>query len=172
MSLKLAKRYALALFEASKDKSDLIVEELIKVDEIVFKNNEIKMFFLHPTVSKEAKKDVLKQAFEDKIEQIAYNFLLTLINQNRFEIFEEILYCYKELINEKDNKKKVELVFAFEINQDLKNRIQEKLEQKLNKKLIVESKIDKEIIGGFVVKFDDRIIDFSLKKEFEDLKHA
>ena len=168
--MKVAKRYAAALIESSNDFLDEVLENLKLVDELIFQNNELKTFFLHPVVSLKDKKDVIDSVFKGKINEITYNFLGTLLDENRFIIFRSILELYKKQTEKIKNMQRVQVVSAVGLDEDAKNRLEEKLAEKMKKQVILNYDIDETIIGGLVVKIEDKVLDLSLKRKFENLE--
>ncbi len=168
--MKVAKRYAAALIESSNDFLDEVLENLKLVDELIFQNNELKTFFLHPVVSLKDKKDVIDSVFKGKINEITYNFLGTLLDENRFIIFRSILELYKKQTEKIKNMQRVQVVSAVGLDEDAKNRLAEKLAEKMKKQVILNYDIDETIIGGLVVKIEDKVLDLSLKRKFENLE--
>lgn len=169
-NLKTAKRYALALKEAAKDNINLILDDLNSIDEIIFNNPSFKAFFLHPSVSLKDKKEVLSESLEGKINPITFNFLQTLMDENRLSIFETILELFKSQVDLIQNKQRIEVISAVELQDYQKENLALKLSQKLNKEAIISYFKDENILGGLVIKFEDNIIDLSLKTKFENMK--
>lgn len=66
-------------------------------------------------------------------------------------------------------KEKITLVLAREIESQTKEMLEKKLKASLNKEKI-ESKIDDSIIGGFIARTEDCLIDASVKKYLNQLK--
>ena len=89
-NLKVAKRYAKALIEASVDKIDDVSNDLELINDSIFKNDSFRMFFSHPVVSLNDKKETIKETFQNKITDVALNFVITLLNEGRFNIFSTI----------------------------------------------------------------------------------
>ncbi len=169
-NMKVAKRYATALIECSYDFLDEVLENLKLVDETIFQNKELKTFFLHPVVSLKDKKDVIDQVFKDKINNITYNFIGTLLDENRFIIFKSILDLYGKQTEKIKNMQRVQVISAVGLDDDAKARLSEKLAEKMKKQVILNYDTDESIMGGLVVKVEDKIIDLSLKRKFENLR--
>ncbi len=175
--LKIAKRYALAFFEAVIEKKadvNQIKEELIEIEKAVFSSNasslELKSFFLHPIISSDEKEKVILETFEGRIDNLTLNFLLTLFKENRFSCLPLIIEVFCQKLDEYNKIKEVNLISAVEIEESQIKKIIEKLEKKLNSKISLKCSIDKEILAGFIVKWQDNVIDLSLKNKFETLK--
>lgn len=169
-NLKPAKRYALALFESAKDNLDTVIEDLEAVNEIIFKNKDFKMFFTHPIVSLSDKKDTLKATLEGKINEISFNFLNTLLTEGRFPLFETAFELLKNQADILKNKQKVEIISAVCLDDEIKDRLKKTLDNKLKKDAILNYSEDIGILGGLIVKFEDKVIDLSLKTKFEVLR--
>lgn len=169
-NLKVAKRYAHALVESANSEIQNVNRELALVSEAIFDNEDLKLFFSHPIVSLKDKKDTIKDTLEDKIGQTTYNFLNTLLDENRIEIFKTIYELFKKELDEINNKQQVEVISAVELDEEEKNKLIEKLSQKLNKEVNLTLVNDDNILGGLVVKFEDKVIDLSLKTKFDTLR--
>ena len=168
--MKVAKRYALALAESSIDCIDKVTSDMNLVNELIFQNEELKTFFLHPVVSLKDKKEAIEEAFRDKIDNITYNFIETLLDENRFLIFRSILDLFIKESEKIKNMQRVEVISAVDIDEEEKEKLINKLTEKLNKKVLLNYNLDESILGGLVVKVEDKVIDLSLKAKFENLK--
>ncbi len=171
-NLKAAKRYALALVESAHDNLDEILDDLSEINGIIFKNKDFKMFFTHPAISLKDKKDILNDALYGKINEKTLNFLKTLLDEGRLNIFETIYGVIKSEINAIKNKQCVEIISAVELDEDAKNKLKEKLNAKLKKDVILNYCKDEDILGGLVIKMEDKVIDLSLKTRFEVLRKS
>lgn len=170
-NLKTAKRYAQALFKsADNNEYGEILNDLEQIQQIIFENKDFLTFFLHPVVSLKDKKIIINEALEGKINQKTLNFLQTLLDENRFNIFQIILTIFKKEIEELNNKQQVVVVSAVELDEETKEKLRNKLNEKLKKDTVLNYTLDKDIIGGLVIKTEDKVIDLSLKSKFETLK--
>ena len=55
------------------------------------------------------------------------------------------------------------------MKEDAKNRLKQKLEEKLKKSVMINFEQDAEIIAGLVIRIGDSVIDNSLRHKLEDL---
>lgn len=169
-NIKVAKRYALALAESSINDIDKAVSDMKLVDELIFQNEELKTFFLHPVVSLKDKKETIENAFKGKLNEASFNFIETLLDESRFGIFNTILEVFIKESEKIKNKQRVEIISAVEIDEEEKEKLKQKLNEKLNKDVLLNYNLDEEILGGLVIKIEDKVIDLSLKAKFEELK--
>jgi F-type H+-transporting ATPase subunit delta len=67
------------------------------------------------------------------------------------------------------NIRPVTVISAVKLNSTQQNTIVEKLANKLNKKILPNWEINKDIIAGIMIKIDDNVLDMSLKNRIEKL---
>lgn len=171
-NLKPAKRYAMALLDiASNFSVDEIFENLKFAVELIKENDEAQAFFENPVISKKDKKEVVGQIFEGKVLTPVLNFLNLLIENDKFDIVEDVLYCFEREAMEANNVVKAFVSSAIELSEIQKDKIKQTLEQKLSKNVVPEFLTDEGILGGFVIKINDTVIDLSLKKKISNLKN-
>jgi len=169
-NIKTAKRYAQALSQSAVDNIDEINENLALVDEVIFSNADFMNFFSHPIVSLKDKKDTLNETLSNKINERTLNFLNTLLDENRFNIFKTIYELFKKEIDSIKNKQRVYVTSVITLDDKEKEKLQNKLNEKLQKEVIISYEENKDILGGLLIKFEDKIIDLSLKTKFDDLR--
>lgn len=168
---KSAKRYAKALLELSHSElfADKIYEDIKFILDTMEQSVELKGFLASPVVSVEDKKDVLQKIFNGKIDDSVLNFLLLLNENSRLEILEDIELSFKELLDEERNILNVAVTSAIELNEEQKNILKTKLENKFNKAVNSSYDINTDILGGLILKINDTVIDLSIKKRIENL---
>lgn len=168
----LDKRYAIALYEVAKEKNK--VDEYLKdFEEVVnlLKNNEdCKMLIDHPEISTKQKRDIFKKLFEDKIDEGLLTFLLVLIDRGRIKFAEEKLNELKKVHLERNNIIQVEIRTVISLEEDEKKSLTDKLQHKYNKEIILQEKLDSDIIGGIYLKVGNDIIDYTLKSKLYNLR--
>ena len=172
--IPLAKRYSEALTEVAKNKNELdtVWTDLQTVEESITSVKEMANFLSHPVIPVFEKKDMVKSVFEGKINNDVLNLLYILLEKNKINLLSTILYCFEESMDEAKNILKVGVVSAVEIDEDLKHKLQEKLENKLNKLVKFDFETKPEIIAGVVLKIQDKVIDGSMAAKLESFKKA
>ena len=170
-NVKTAKRYAKALSETVIDNIDEVNENLALIDEVIFGNEDFKVFFSHPIVSLKDKKDTLKETLEGKIHEKTLNFLETLLDESRFGIFKTIYELFKQEVDVIKNKQRINFSSVITLDEDEKERLCQKLAAKLNKDVILSYEENQEILGGLLIKYDDKVIDLSLKGKFDAIRN-
>jgi F-type H+-transporting ATPase subunit delta len=98
------------------------------------------------------------------------NFLLLLNSRNREVIIDDILKDLFDYRNLKEGLVNVNIKTAIELDENEKEKLIQKIDAYTKKKSIPVFETDKKIIGGFVAKIQDTIIDSSIKHQLELLR--
>ena len=169
---KIARKYSNALLELAVEKNlaSKVYEDLVFVCETVNSNEQLQEIFYSPIISQADKTEIISKLFSVHIEKITLDFLLLLIEANRTDALCEVLNQYEKSYNENNNIVKPIIISAIELNEQQKNKIVEKLQNKMIKTILPEYQINPEIIGGLVIELEDKTIDCSLKTKFENMK--
>lgn len=172
MFQKIARRYSNALYgdALARKKVDKISSDASVILDAVKNSKELSLFFRSRIIDKTKKEEIVKAIFSGKVDSLSLNFLLLLIERGREEFVKEILEDYQSLENEKKGVIKVEVTTAVELSKDEQQALREKIDEYTNLKSEPVYKVDNKIIGGFVVKVKDMILDASIKRQLELLK--
>ena len=93
-----------------------------------------------------------------------------MIEKNRLFLIDSIYSRYKKLIDLNNGVKRAEIITAFKLTETQLNQINDKLSNMTKTKVIGNNVIDKTILGGFIAKFDDQMLDMSTKGKLSELK--
>lgn len=167
-----AKNYANSLLQVGKDgvmSYDDILNDLNIVKETVASSKELVQAMENPAIANNTKYEILNNVFSNQINEKITSFLKILIDKNRFSELNQIIEAYSQNIDEIHNVRRVEVVSAIEISDDRKQRLIEKLQNKLQKTVIPSWNIDENIIGGLIIRIGDDVVDNSLRNKLENL---
>lgn len=165
-----AKRYAKALNELCESNSTAkedILKDLENIVEVLKSSTELVNLMKTPGVSKSDKQKVIEKIFNGKINKISMNFLLYLIEKERFNIIENILVEFKAELDKENNFVQIEIVSAVNLDDGMRETIKNKLSGKLNKQVNVDWSVNPDIIAGLVFIVGDSIIDTSIKSKLQ-----
>ena len=167
-----SKNYAGALAEIAADNVisyDGIKNDLNTVSAIIKNSPDLKNVLENITIATEVKNSIIDEVFRNQVNDKIVNFLKILTNKNKFNDFEDIKSDFETIYNDVNNIKLVDVTSAVALSEDQKQRVVEKLQAKLNKKIIANWLQDEDIIGGLIIKIDDNVINSSLKNRLEKL---
>lgn len=167
-----AKNYADALVKLGQDNVisyDDILNNLEIISEICIKSKDLTDVLENPAISDETKFSIIDEVFTKSVNEKIRDFLKILIEKKRFKELEGIVAAYQEELDKINNLQRVEVISAIELDDNSKQKIIDKLQNRLQKNVIAQWQTDEEIIGGLVVKINDDVIDSSLKNKLENL---
>ena len=163
-------RYSDAIFEiASKDDNLSEWGDFLNELSEIFKDRKIQKFFLDPKINNNDKVELISES-NILTDQKKINFLKLMIEKNRLFLIDSIYSRYKKLIDLNNGVKRAEIITAFELTETQLNQINDKLSNMTKTKVIGNNVIDKTILGGFIAKFDDQMLDMSTKGKLSELK--
>ncbi len=169
----IAVRYAKALFATAKEKGLL---ETLKTDiELVFDVcNESADFILlleSPIVKTSKKSELISSIFKGKVNDLTLSFLLLIANNKREVHIPGICRNFLGLTRKDQNIKSALLTTASEINSESISKIVELLSKELNATIELSTKVKPEIVGGLILRIDDKQYDASISTQLKKIKH-
>lgn len=168
-----AKRYSDALMSLVRERGLNIQDinsQLKAIYESLSNSQELSSFMFNPSISSDDKRDVISKLLDGKVDNILLNFIKILVEKERFGAIEEITNIFDKEVYKINNVKKVRVTSAISLNENLRQRLVEKLSSKLNKQIELSTTVNPDIIAGLVIEIDDNVIDVSLKHKFEEMK--
>ena len=157
-------RYAKALFKLSVEKG--VVEEVYKDIQLLSEHYEdsddFRLFVLSPVVKAEKKKALLKTVFEDAVNPIIMGILNLIIDNNREEILDAVFRSFSDFYKTEKNIKTATLYSAFEMDKEFQNEIKLLVAKELNCEVELSVIVKTELLGGFILKVDDKMVDASI----------
>jgi len=163
-------RYSDAIFEiASQDNNLNEWGDFLNDLSEIFKDRKIQKFFLDPKINNNDKVALISES-DIESDDKKINFLRLMIEKNKLFLIDSIHDRYKKLIDLNNGVKRAEIITAFELSETQLNQINDKLSNITKTKVIGNNVVDKSILGGFIAKFDDQMLDMSTKGKLSELK--
>lgn len=163
--------YAEAIFEiANKDKAlDDWSENLVQIAEAMA-DNYVKALINSPDLSQKKKTEVFNSLFEGEILKKTATFIQVLGQANRLNLLPSIFEAFKSLVAIERNEKSVVVASSYNLDEDQLDKIKEALQKRTGATINLTTAVDKTLIGGIKISYEDQVIDLSLKNKLEALK--
>ena len=168
---QVGRRYSKAIFEIAEEKNQVKeIYEMLNSAMVLYRTDkEFKNFILNPLIDNEQKKSVLNEIFgKDNSENL--NILLYILDKGRINCIKYIVAEYLKIYYKKNRILDVRATFTKELTDEQKKKLINKLSQKTGKEINLEIKIDKNILGGGIIRIGDKIIDGSIRRELDNWK--
>ncbi len=166
----LARPYAEAVFKrALESKSVSEWSDELAFLALVMQDKEMTAIIANPKVSQEQLTALLLDICQDQLKQEGVNFLKLLIENDRLILAPQISALYESFKAEHEGYVDVEVISAYALSKEEQKKFATTLEKKLDKKVHITTSIDKTLIGGFLAKAGDKVIDGSIKGQLQQL---
>lgn len=170
---KIAQVYARSLFEVAREagppKLDVVREQLGQVAEALDASAEMRLFFFSPYFSTEEKKDGMRRAIEGADPTIS-NFLEVLVENHRLPAIFRINREYQRLWDEANDLLPVTVTSAVQLDEAVTGRIGDEIGRQTGRNIELSTAVDPEIVGGFVLRVGNSILDASIRNRLEQLR--
>ena len=168
-----SKSYALALYELSRENSELDkVEEGVKsLNHLLKDSADFKELILNPTVAKEDKKNViLAIADKNNFSEILKKFLSFLSIKNRLFFLSKIFDAFLNLISSNKGELKAKIVSSKKLTEEEKKNIQKELSEDFKSSLNINYEYNPDLIAGLTIQIGSIMIDTSIKSKLKKLE--
>ena len=175
LASKIAAPYARALFDFSVEKNIMhqITADFQNLEIFLNENSELTNYLSNPIVSQDAKSEILTKTLQSQVNAETFKFLMILVSRDRINLLKSIITNYLELVYETASIKTIEVSTAFAFTNLQKNTLIQKLKELTNAREIrLVITVDPGLIGGFLIKTESKVIDFTIKNQLQQLaKH-
>ncbi len=167
-----AKRYAQAVFELALTKNELFTwqESLEKIAQLADKE-EFMALLENPRLPFESKKELLRKTL-GTVHPLALNLALLLVSKGRLKLARAILQQYLLLLDAHRGVERAKVIAATTLSDEDREIISSHLGKMVKRKVVVDAQVDPSIVGGFVARIGDRLIDGSIRQQLESLKKS
>lgn len=167
--------YGNALFELAleEDKLDVLYEESMALIEILKDNEELIKLLNHPKVSKDEKHKIVTDTFDGKISDELTGLMAMVVNKGHISQIISILNCFVKQVKNEKNIGVATVASALELTDSQKQAIEKRLiETTSYDTMEIEYSVDKALIGGLVIRIEDRVVDSSIKTKLENMSRT
>jgi F-type H+-transporting ATPase subunit delta len=168
-----ARRYARALFGIGVDKGnyEALGRELDALADTYAGSPELREALSNPVFRLDQRVAILDKVLPrvSPTPEVR-KFALLLLERRRIGALPAIARAYKELVDEKLGRVQAVVTSAKPLDAATAASVQRALERRTGKKVIVESNVDPDLIGGIVARVGDLVFDGSLRTRLDALR--
>jgi F-type H+-transporting ATPase subunit delta len=172
-STKVAARYAKALLELAteQNKVERIADDMLQLAHVNTEVADFAILLNSPVINSDKKMTIFKELF-GSFDQLSMMFI-ELITKNRREyLLGEIAHSYESQLKQSKGITPVTLISAVKLNEQTQKDIIGKVQASVKGTLEVTEEIDESLIGGFIIRMDDKQIDASVSRQLASLKQT
>ena len=167
-----ARRYAKAIMDLAR--RDGMVEEmgaqLRQHAQLLQMHGDLQRMLNNPSVDMQVKIHILAAILErTQPVPLLRNFLQLLLAKNRLQHLAVISTHYDRMANELLGRVTAQVITAVALDATQHQAVQEKIAQMTQKEVVLEARVDPEILGGLIVRVDNVVLDGSLQGQLTRL---
>jgi len=157
--------YSEALFNTAKKMNLIfkILEDVSALIKVLNQSPRLVVFLEGPHIDNSEKHNLIDTVFKGNLPDILTNLIQLLIDNNRIEYLSEILEDYQKRVQYYKGLFPAMVITAQELSFTDKLKLKACLEKFTKKQLQITYNIKKKLIGGLIFKFEDTLIDYSLR---------
>ena len=168
-----SKSYATALYELSKENSELdkVEDGMKSLDKLLKESSDFKEMISSPTVSKEDKKNVIFAiADQNNFSKMLKKFLGFMVIKNRLFFLSKIIESFLNLVSSSRGELKAKIISSKKLSKEEQKRIQSELSKDFKSPLNVDYEYDPNLIAGLIIQVGSVMVDASIKTKLKKLE--
>ena len=168
-----SKSYALALYELSKESSELnkVETDMKDLGLLLEQSVDFREMIQNPTVAKEDKKNIIFMiADKNNFSKNLKKFLGFVAFNNRLFYLKNIIQSFLDLVSDSKGELKAKLISSRELSLEEKKKIQSELSKNFKSSLKVDYKYDPNLIAGLIIQVGSIMIDTSIRTKLKKLE--
>jgi F-type H+-transporting ATPase subunit delta len=171
---RVASRYAKSFIDLAMEQGVLeqAYNDMKYITEVCESTHEFVTFLKSPIIKTDKKQAVLKQIFSGKLNKVTDAYIHLITSKKREIYLAEIAV---EFINQYKEKKKIltaVVTTANGIDDVIRKKVMEIVKGLSTSEVVLKEKINKDIIGGYILRVGDKQVDASIARKLNSLKRS
>jgi len=160
----LARPYAKAVFEYAVAAGDLeTLSTQLSLASAIAQTGKVVEVLSSPSLTTKQQAEAFLAVCGDELSAPVQNFIKVLAENKRISLLPEIVSLFDQFKSNREKSVDVEVATVFELEESMKQTLSAALSKKLERDVNLQTTIDKELIGGVVIRAADIVIDSSIR---------
>ena len=166
-----ARRYAQAVFAIALEQGepDRWLDDLALLADAMA-NEEFANFLDAPQLTLNQKTALVEETLGDSVSRLARNLISLLASRNSARLLPSITESYQEMLDDYNGIERAEVISAVPLSDEQQQRIEMMLTGIVGKDITATSRVEPQILGGFVARVGDKVIDGSTRTRLDELR--
>src|SRR5436309_11060865 len=167
----IARRYAGAIFDIGM-KQNTLDRTLEDVQEIakLFSIRKLAYLLREPNIPAERKEAAIRQGLASMVLPTSLNLALLVVQRGLVELMPNIARELHQLVLDYKNEATAQVTTAKQLDTSTQRQVQQALERMTGKKIVLETRVQPDILGGVVARVGDQVIDGSVERRLKLLQ--
>jgi F-type H+-transporting ATPase subunit delta len=169
---RVASRYAKSLLDLAQEQGKLeeVNNDMQLFEKVGKENREFLLLLKNPIITHDKKLSILKAIFKGKVNDLTLAIFEIIVKKQREAILFSVSKEFHNLYNKVKGIDNAEVISATPLTEQLRSKFKEIIKREFGKEVELHEKVDKDLIGGYILKVGDRQIDESIKGKLQMLK--
>jgi F-type H+-transporting ATPase subunit delta len=169
---RVAARYAKSFLDLTMEQGILeqAYADMKLIAEVAAENPELISLLKSPIIKTDKKQAILIEIFGSKINKVTAAYLRLITSRRRETYLPEVA---QEFINQYKEKKRIltaVIITANGIDDNIRQKVMDLVKDSTSTEVILQEKINKALIGGFILRIGDKQVDASIARKLNNLK--
>ena len=171
MQSRAAIRYAKAMYDIANEENSVneVYKDMTFINELNSSSQDFKNLLSNSQINYQDKKKAILSLTKSG-NAITEKLIDLLIHNKRVTIIGDIAISFTQLYNKHNNIKEATVITASPINKELESDILSKINMSDAKSISLTNVVDPSIIGGFIIRYDGKEYNASVKQNLNNLK--
>jgi len=172
VAMRVAATYAEALYQAVADDAQAarVLAELRAITDLLDSVDRFEELLTSPSLSPSQRVELVGRIFGGRVSRQTEGLLSVMADNVRLGLLRDVADSFAELLDKREGKVAVEVVTAFPLNRREVDNIADMLRDVLDAEPVVHNTVEKDVIGGVVLKVGDKVYDASIRAELDRLR--
>lgn len=170
--IKVATRYAKSLLDLVAEKGN--VEEAFKdmtlIQKTCSENRDLVVLLKSPVVNTEKKVSILNAVFAKSVNEVTMLFINLITKNRRESVLAEIADAFIAQYKVMKGVTTAVVTSAAVLTDEAKKKIENLVQKEVGGTVELQTEIDPELIGGFILRIGDKQLDTSILSKIGDLR--
>lgn len=169
----LAVAYARSVLElaTAQNQAREIGQELDEIGQIVDSDPLFANFLSSPAIGEEERGRVVEKVFGGgRVAPLVFNFLRVANRKGRLGILRQIALAYGELLEQQMGIVEVDVTVAHRLTSEQAEEVRSRIGAVLKREVVLHQYVDESIIGGLVIRVEDRLLDASVRAQLQAVR--
>lgn len=169
---RIAARYATPIIELAEEKNilDKVKDDMDTLLSVCSGSKDFLLMLKSPIIPSLTKASIVEKIFKGKVEDLTLNAFALIARKGRENLLDQVALEFIQMYNEKKGLADVTVTTSFEIDEELKKAFTKLAKEVSGKEPVLKTKIDPELLGGYILTMGDQQIDDSVRGQLKDLK--
>ena len=171
MQSRAAIRYAKAMYDIANEENSIneVYKDMNFINELNSGSLDFKNLLSNSQINFQDKKKLILSSIKQS-NSLTEKLIDLLIHNKRVKIIGDIASSFIQLYNKHNNIKEATIITASPINNELESKILSMIDIKDAKSVNLTNVVNPNIIGGFIIRFDGKEYNASIKQNLNNLK--